>query len=160
MTPPPARPMDELLFDAVQAHSLRTRGQFARRVTLHYQDGSETTLPVPDREQGLQPNDLPRWPPPEGWAFRPGEVAFNGTKFKLCGKLMGILRELAGAPGEPVTGDRLKKEVWGEEPDLVEDGNLHGHVSHLRKRLREVLGLGADDNPITQADGAYRLAVY
>lgn len=161
MTPYGSKPIDDLLFDAVQTHSLRTRGQPAARVTLEYLDGSQTTLPLPARRSpDVVASDQPVWPTTDGWAFRPGEAAFNGTRFKLCGKLLGILRELAAHPGEPVTADRLKKEVWGEEPDMVEDGNVQGHVSQLRKRLREALGLGADLNPIAFADGAYRLAVY
>jgi len=161
MNPLPARPTDDLLFEAIQIHSMRTRGQAAKRVTLEYQDGSETTLPVPAR----QPPDLlsreqptpQAWPPPDGWAFRPGEAAFDGTRFKLSGKLLATLAE---RPGEPVTGDRLKKVVWGEEPDMVEDGNVQGHLSILRKRLRDALGMPAEVNPIGHADGAYRLAVY
>jgi hypothetical protein len=156
------KPMDELLFEAVHVHSLRTRGQPATRVTLHYTDGSEIILPVPARAIAVQvaaPESVQSWPPPDGWAFRPGEAAFNGIRMKLCGKLLAMLKELAAHPGEPVTSDRLKKVVWGEDPDDVEDGNLQGHVSLLRKRVRECLGLG-DMNPITHADGAYRLAVY
>lgn len=101
------------------------------------------------------------WPPAEGWAFRPGEAAFNGSRFRLAGKLLAILRELATRPGEPVTADRLKLVVWGErEPDMVEDGNVQGHVSMLRKRLRDALGLGGDVNPVAHAGGAYRLGMY
>jgi hypothetical protein len=55
--------------------------------------------------------------------------------------------------------DRLKRDVWGEEPDMVEDANLHGHVSWLR-RLREALGLAPEDNPVTFFCGAYRLAIH
>lgn len=161
MLPPISRPIDDLLFDAVQAHSMRTRGQPAQRVTLEYLDGSHITLPVPSRHtSGRETIEPHHWPPPEGWAFRPGEAAFNGSRFKLCGKLLAILRELAAHKGEPVTADQLKKEVWGEEPDLVEDGNVQGHVSQLRKRLRESLGLDVDVNPIGYADGAYRLTVH
>lgn len=164
---PNLKPVDELLFDAVRAHSMRTRGQPARRVTLHYSDGSETTLPVPERDavpavadsETATEQTSNAWPPLEGWAFRPGEAAFNGQRFKLAGKLLAILRELAERPGQPVTGDALKLKVWGEEPDMVEDANLQGHLSLLRKKLRDALGI-ADVNPIPHADRAYRLAVY
>lgn len=163
MTAPANKPVDDLLFDAIHTHSMRTRGQPARRVTLEYPDGSETTLPLPAR---TDPATLPpittaaTWPPGEGWAFRPGEAAFNGVRFKLGGRLLAILKELADHPGEPVTGDRLKLVVWGEEPDMVEDGNLQGHVSLLRKKLRDALGLEAAFNPVGHADGAYRLALH
>lgn len=164
---PNCKPVDELLFDAIRAHSLRTRGQPARRITLHYLDGSETTMPVPDREHAAAVADpqhgdehaVNAWPPLEGWAFRPGEAAFNGQRFKLSGRLLAILRELAERPGQPVTADALKLKVWGEEPDMVEDANVQGHISLLRKKLRDALGLG-DVNPIQHADRAYRLAVY
>lgn len=159
----PTKPVDDLLFDAIHAHSMRTRGQPARRVTLEYTDGSETTLPLPSRSGPFTEAEavpVVIWPPGEGWAFRPGEAAFNGTRFKLGGKLLAILRQLAERPGEPVTGDRLKLIVWGEEPDMVEDGNLQGHVSLLRKRLRDALGLEPGLNPVSFADGAYQLVVY
>lgn len=162
----PNKPIDDLLFDAVRVHSMRTRGQLARRVTLEYFDGSETTMPIPepaavavaDPEQVAE-QAATAWPPLDGWAFRPGEAAFNGQRFKIGGKLLAILRELAERPGQPVTGDALKLKVWGEEPDMVEDANLQGHISLLRKKLREALGLG-DVNPVPHADRAYRLAVY
>jgi DNA-binding response OmpR family regulator len=157
-------PIDQLLFDAVQAHSLRTRGRRAKRVTVECDDGSSYSepLPVRDPEPGAQVAGCGpcAWPPDEGWAFRPGEAAFNGTRFKVAGKLHAILRELARVPGAPVTGDRFKREVWGEDPDLIEDGNLQGHVSQLRKKLRDALGLDRGFDPIPHADGAYRLTVY
>lgn len=170
----PPRPIDDLLFDAIHAHSMRTRGQPAKRVTLQYEDGSETALSLPTRAELMTPDatgpqeNAPAlidcrpavWPPEEGWAFRPGEAAFNGTRFKLGGKLLAILRELADRAGEPVTADRLKRIVWGEEPDMVEDGNLQGHISLLRKKLRDALGLDRGYDPIPHADGAYRLAAY
>lgn len=100
------------------------------------------------------------WPPAEGWALRPGEAAYCGRAFRLAGHLWGLLRALADRPGEPVSADRLKRAVWGEEPGQVDDNNLQGHVSMLRRRLREALGLDARANPVEHADGAYRLAVH
>lgn len=150
-------PHDASLFHALSAYGRVTRGQCPSRVAIGFPDGAEVTLPVPAAPPDLKPAG---WPRPDGWDFRDGEAAFNGLRFKLGGKLLGILRLLAERPGEPVSADRLKREVWGEEPDLVEDGNLHGHVSQLRKKLRDVLGLAAEDNPVTHFCGAYRLAVH
>jgi len=155
-----SRPVDEILFTAIHTHSARTRGQAADRVTLHYRDGSETTLPVPDpASDAAVAEAIISWPPPDGWAFRPGEAALNGVRFRLAGKLIVMLRVLAERPGEPVSVEKLKRAVWDERPEDVEDNNLHGHVSQLRKRLRDALGL-TDLNPIAHADGAYRLVVY
>jgi DNA-binding response OmpR family regulator len=162
---PDSLPPDEALFNAIRAHCMRTRGVQPRRVTVAYDDGSKTsfTLSVLLNQQNGQPSPeaapAPGWPPTEGWAIRPGEAAFNGTRFALTGKLNAILRELAHAYGEPVTADRLKHAVWGEDPAHVEDGNLQGHVSLLRKKLRDALNLG-DVNPIAHSDGAYWLTVF
>lgn len=164
MTPAPdnVRPIDQFLADAVQAHSLRTQGKRAKRMTVVYEDDTMSILPLfPEATVSrTEPAADRLWPPDEGWAFRPGEAAFNGTRFKCAGKLLAMLRELARAPGEPVIADRLKREVWGEEPELIEDGNLQGHISQLRKKLRDALGLERDFDPIPHTDGAYRLAVY
>jgi DNA-binding response OmpR family regulator len=161
MTLPLPKPVDDLLFDAVHIHSMRTRGQTAKRVTVEYLDGSETTLALPARSApSMSASDLPEWPPGEGWAFRAGEAAFNGFRFKLAGKLLGILRALAEHKGEPVAIDRLKRKVWDEEPHRIDDSNVQGHISQLRKRLREELGMGSEVNPISHADGSYRLTVY
>src|SRR5581483_5874914 len=149
--------VDEPLFDSLLAHSLRTRGRLPRRVIIEYTDGSAMTLPVPVRPFP-PPADSPAvaaghpaggagWPAATGWDFRAGEAAFDGCRFRLGGRLLAILRELAARRGEPVGGDRLKRAVWGDDPDLVDDGNLQGHVSILRKRLREALGLDAGFNP-------------
>ncbi|QJW94749.1 winged helix-turn-helix domain-containing protein [Frigoriglobus tundricola] len=156
----PAKPVEATLYDAVHTHAMQTRGQPARYITLGFSDGTEATLPLPVREDAQPVELLASWPPPDGWAFRAGEAAFNGHRFRLGGKLAAILRELATHPGWPVTADRLKRAVWGEEPDMVEDANVQSHVSLLRKRLRDALGLEPALNPITFADGAYKLAVY
>lgn len=150
--------LDTPLIAAVVAHGQRTRGLPVLRVSVVYGDGSELSIPVPvAREPATVSRSPSTWPTPEGWSFRPGEAALNGVRFKIAGKLLSILRELAAHPGEPVTADRLKRQVWGEDPDMVEDGNVQGHVSQLRKRLRDALGLDESHNPITHSDGAYTL---
>lgn len=142
-------PHDTSLYNAAAVYGRQVRGTPPRKLTLTWEDGSEVVLAAPTS-----------WPRPDGWDFRPGEAAYDGVRFRLGGKTLGILRLLAERPGDPVSADRLKREVWGEEPDMVEDANLHGHVSQLRRRLREALGLAAEDNPVTFFCGAYRLAIH
>lgn len=151
-------PHDAKLFVALVVYGRDTRGLPPSRVALSYPDGVEVALPVPAVPPPPEP--AAEWPRADGWDFREGDAAFNGVRFRLGGKLLGILRVLAERPGQPVSADRLKREVWGEEPDMVEDANLHGHVSQLRRRLREALGLAAEDNPVTFFCGAYRLAIH
>jgi hypothetical protein len=151
-------PIDAPLLAACAAYGRQTRGQCPTRVALGFADGSEVTVPVTDAPP--PPAPAAGWPHPDGWDFRPSEAAFNGARVKVGGKLWKILRLLAERPGHPVTAERLKREVWGEEPEMVEDSNLHGHVSQLRKRLRDALGMAAEDNPVTQFCGVYRLTVH
>ncbi len=164
MTPfgPPDRPIDQLLFDAVQAYSMRLRGQRAQRVTMDYPDGTSFIMHLPGEEPrySLPVIEPAVWPPAEGWAVRPGEAAFDGTRFKLVGKPLAILAELARVPNSPVTVDRLKREAWHEEPEYIEDGALQVHLSQLRKRIREALGLEKGIDPIPNVGGAYKLIVH
>jgi hypothetical protein len=153
---PRASALDKPLFDAVQAHGLRTRGLPAHQVTISYADGSAVTIPVP-----IEPATLAAsfWPRPEGWDFRSGEAAFNGIRFKVSGLRMAALRALAKTPGCPVRVEQLVREAWGEEPARVEPGTVHAQLSGLRRLLRTAFSMPANIDPIPHLDGAYTLAV-
>jgi hypothetical protein len=154
--PPRASALDKPLFDAVQAHGLRTRGLPAHLVTITYTDGSSVTIPVTSEPATLAASF---WPRPDGWDFRPGEAAFNGIRFKVAGLRMAALRALARSPGSPVRVEQLVREAWGDDPSRVEPGAVHAQLSGLRRLLRTTLAMPPGIDPIPFADGAYTLAV-
>lgn len=154
--PPHVSALDKPLFDAVQAHGLRTRGLPAHLVTITYTDGSSVTIPITSEPATLTASF---WPRPEGWDFRPGEAAFNGIRFKLTGLRMAALRALAKTPGCPVRVEQLVRETWGDDPARVELGTVHAQLSGLRRLLRTAFAMPAGIDPIPHLDGAYTLAV-
>jgi hypothetical protein len=118
------------------------------RLSFRTVDGRRGALPVPA---------LPEtWPPPAGWAFRPGSFAYRGRTFKLSGKLWELLQLLAAHAGEPVEVETIADVVWGDSSE-ASDGNIRNHASMLRRRLRAELGTRGD--PIERAGGAYVLTL-
>src|SRR5215472_6488525 len=90
--------------------------------------------------------------------FRPDvgrcELLRDGEPLKLHGRALGILRVLAEAKGEIVSKDELLARLWPGR--AVEEGNLHVHVSALRKSLDEH---GEGHNFVVTVPGrGYRLA--
>jgi TolB-like protein len=63
------------------------------------------------------------------------ELTRDGVRVALGSRALDILCVLAGANGEIVSKDKLMRRVW---PDVaVEEGNIHVHVSALRKALED-----------------------
>jgi DNA-binding winged helix-turn-helix (wHTH) protein len=65
--------------------------------------------------------------------LRRRELSRDGEKIRLHVHAIDILCELASAKGEVVSKDELMSRVWSGR--IVEEGNLHVHVSALRKAL-------------------------
>src|SRR5690348_5013464 len=63
------------------------------------------------------------------------ELWRDGEPLQLHRHALGILCALAEAKGEIVTKDELLARLWPGR--IVEEGNLHVHVSALRKSLDE-----------------------
>ena len=63
------------------------------------------------------------------------ELRRDGEPVKLNGRALDILCALAEAKGEIVGKDGLMARLWPDR--IVEEGNLHVHVSALRKSLDE-----------------------
>ena len=63
------------------------------------------------------------------------ELLHNGKPVRLHRHALGILCALAEAKGEVVSKDELMALLWPDR--IVEEGNLHVHVSALRKSLGE-----------------------
>ena len=63
------------------------------------------------------------------------ELLRDGEPLKLHGRPLGILCALAEAKGEIVSKDELIARLWPGR--IVEEGNLHVHLSALRKALDE-----------------------
>jgi hypothetical protein len=95
------------------------------------------------------------WPPKDGWAFRPGEAAFDGVAFAIGGRPWQILKRLASPAGEAVPVPDLKRAVWGDYN--TSDDNVRTQVSTVRAKVREAFHLAAEYDPVPAADGAYRL---
>jgi DNA-binding winged helix-turn-helix (wHTH) protein len=63
------------------------------------------------------------------------ELRRDGQPVRIHRRALGILCVLAGAKGEIVSKDELMARLWPGR--IVEEGNLHVHVSALRKALDE-----------------------
>jgi DNA-binding winged helix-turn-helix (wHTH) protein/tetratricopeptide (TPR) repeat protein len=61
------------------------------------------------------------------------ELSHGGSAVPLGSRAFDILCVLVAAKGETVSKDQLMAEVWAGR--IVEDGNVHVHVSALRKAL-------------------------
>src|SRR3569832_2061861 len=77
----------------------------------------------------------------------------SGQRVKLSSRSLDILCELASAPGEVVSKDRLMETVWAGR--VVEENAIQVHVSTLRKALEP----GSDGNSyiVTVPGRGYRL---
>ncbi|CAL9398908.1 transcriptional regulator [Streptomyces sp. Tu 3180] len=73
------------------------------------------------------------------FAFRvlgPVEAETGGRAVPLGGtKQRTVLAALLLAGGRPLSDDRLKALLWGDEPPATATAQLYTYVSHLRKRL-------------------------
>jgi TolB-like protein len=67
--------------------------------------------------------------------LRRPELRRDGQLVRIHRRALGILCVLAGAKGEIVSKDELMARLWPGR--IVEEGNLHVHVSALRKSLDE-----------------------
>src|SRR5215469_13015358 len=63
------------------------------------------------------------------------ELRRDGEPLRLHPRPLGILCALAEAKGKIVSKDELMARLWSGR--IVEEGNLHVHVSGLRKALDE-----------------------
>ena len=86
--------------------------------------------------------------------LRRRELSRDGETIRLHVHAIGILCELAAAKGEVVSKDELMSRLWPGR--IVEEGNLHVHISALRKALG---GHGEGHSYIVTVPGrGYRLA--
>jgi adenylate cyclase len=83
------------------------------------------------------------------------EVRRDGALVRLGSRALDILRELAAAKGLVVTKDELMARVWAGV--VVEENNLHVHISALRKVLLE--NGGGESAIVTVPGRGYRLLV-
>ena len=73
---------------------------------------------------------------------RAGELRKGGIKLRLQGQPIQVLATLLGRPGELVTREELRAQIWPAETFVDFDHGLHNAIS----RIREVLG-DSTDNP-------------
>src|SRR6516165_5618449 len=86
--------------------------------------------------------------------LRRRELSRDGETIRLHVHAIGILCELAAAKGGVVSKDELMSRLWPGR--IVEEGNLHVHISALRKALG---GHGEGHSYIVTVPGrGYRLA--
>ena len=82
------------------------------------------------------------------------ELRRDGEPLQLRGRALDILCALAAAKGEVVGKDDLMARLWPGR--IVEEGNIHVHVSALRKALD---GHGEGHSYVVTVPGrGYRLA--
>src|SRR3974390_3316743 len=86
--------------------------------------------------------------------LRRRELRRDGQPVRIHRRSLGILCALTEAKGEIVSKDELMARLWPGR--VVEEGNLHVHVSALRKSLDEH---GEGHSFVVSAPGrGYRLA--
>ncbi|HEV2101541.1 MAG TPA: winged helix-turn-helix domain-containing protein [Candidatus Acidoferrum sp.] len=68
--------------------------------------------------------------------FRAGEVRKNGAKIRLQDQPFRVLQVLLERPGDVVTREELRKQIWPEDTFVAFDTGLNNAI----KRLREALG--------------------
>src|SRR6476660_2819813 len=71
---------------------------------------------------------------------RSGELSSNGSRQALPEQPLALLKALLAHPGELVTRDELRRELWPEDTFVDFERGLNAAV----KRLRDVLGDSAD----------------
>jgi adenylate cyclase len=91
---------------------------------------------------------------PFGLDLRRPELRRDGQPVRIHRRALGILCALAEAKGEIVSKDELMARLWPGR--IVEEGNLHVHVSALRKTLDE--HGGGHSLIVTVPGRGYRLA--
>ncbi|MDQ2712606.1 MAG: helix-turn-helix domain-containing protein [Acidobacteriota bacterium] len=64
-----------------------------------------------------------------------GQLYKTGTRIRLSGQPFQILLLLLGSPGEVVTRERLRKEIWGEGTFVDFEHSLNAAVNKLRRVL-------------------------
>jgi TolB-like protein/Tfp pilus assembly protein PilF len=80
-------------------------------------------------------------------------LACAGQPVKLSSRALDILCELAAAPGEVVSKDRLMEKIWPGR--IVEENAIQVHVSALRKALES--GSDGQSYVVTVPGRGYRL---
>jgi DNA-binding winged helix-turn-helix (wHTH) protein len=86
--------------------------------------------------------------------LRRPELRRDGEPVRIHRRALGVLCALAEAKGEIVSRDELMTRLWPGR--IVEEGNLHVHVSTLRKALDE--HGGGHSLVVTVPGRGYRLA--
>ncbi len=99
--------------------------------------------------QSGAPADTDKWPPDDGWHFRPAEFAFSGRVEKLTGVKWRLLKLLA-EKNRAVRAGTMREVVWPE--NRVEISTIRSTLSDLRKILRETFRLPQDVDPIPSVD--------
>jgi len=72
--------------------------------------------------------------------FRAGELRKRGIKLRLQGQPLQVLAALLKRPGDLVTREELRAEIWTADTFVDFDHSLHNAIA----RLREVLGDSAE----------------
>jgi TolB-like protein/DNA-binding winged helix-turn-helix (wHTH) protein/Tfp pilus assembly protein PilF len=69
---------------------------------------------------------------------RAGELRKRGVKLKLSDQAYYVLRALLNSPGEIVTREQLRKEIWPDRPFMDFDNAINKSVSQLRTALSDI----------------------
>ena len=66
-----------------------------------------------------------------------GELQKNGTRIRLSGQPLRILLLLLERPGEVVTREELRQQIWGDGTFVDFEGGLNAAVNKLRRALND-----------------------
>ncbi len=124
---------------------------------------------IRQRERKLTVNELQtvgdsldgreKWPPDQGWHFKPGFVWFRGCRYEITAKCKKLLEKFLKWGDVPIERPDLFKTAWPD--DVVGDDALRQQLSKLRLLLIEIAkDIDADENviddPLPHKDGGWR----
>ena len=102
-----------------------------------------------NRTAAASPDAGDAWPPsPDEWFFRPGEAAFGGVTFDVCGRHRRLLERL-GTAGRRLTKDDLADAAKADpRHNAAVWSAVRGYLTELRRTLRVAFALAAGTDPI------------
>ncbi len=104
--------------------------------------------------------EAPKWPPGNGWAFRPGSAAFLGHSFAVTEQQRVFLSFLAEKRGGLITWRQLADNWDLRKNSASTPGNISQAIYRIRKLLQEQFDCGNQDpipNVETGNEFSYRL---
>lgn len=98
-----------------------------------------------ERGRGAVAIEAPKWPPGNGWSFRPGSAAFLGHSFTVTEQQRVFLSFLAEKRGDLITWRQLADKWDLRKNSASAPGNISQAIYRIRKLLQEQFDCGNQD---------------